>query len=309
VTDREHDLFGLLELGSNSLKFHAVADAACGKRVVETTKFPWRIAHEFFDRGELSDCAVDEVVQRIRDAERAAGTRTLARILTIATGVFRELDDLKRLAMVVEDATGVRVRVISGRDEARLMARGFREQRLSTPSILCDLGGATMEWVWMRHGGKPECGSVRLGAIRGLYRFRQFETTPARYLAESAAYCDRVLCQLPRVADVIVTGGTADAAAQVLGANVVDVRELSALIDCVLEDGPPSGLSSARQEVFLPGLVILWRLAARCGASALRYQGAAVRHGLVERLLGLLQELPAEELRTSMLLESTDKRI
>jgi exopolyphosphatase/guanosine-5'-triphosphate,3'-diphosphate pyrophosphatase len=304
------ELFGLLEMGSNSLKLYLVSMPPGATPSIRTHKFPWRIAHAFFESGALTGEACDEIVERLGEAKAHARGLELDHVLTIATGMFREIDNFDDIAARVRAETGVRVRVISGPDEAGLMARGFRDQAIATPALLCDLGGATMEWAWFGAGGESECGSEPLGAIRNEYLFAKWRARPDEYLERSVRHCDGALARLPcsPSAAVVATGGTARTLAQVQGERSIPLPDLEELVERVARDGPPPALKSHRRSVFLAGIVVLWRVVAHCGAPALQYGTSAVRHGMVVRLLQLLEKHAPSELHATQLLRSTQKK-
>src|SRR4030095_3499734 len=257
--------YGLIEMGSNSLKFYLVEIVRDGFSV-KTHKVPWKIAHEFFSAGRIGETAFQDVVTSIRSVEKVSGGVPLKNMLSIATGVFREVPDIKALASRVEAETGVRVRVITGEDEAKLMAKAFPKEKRAKLAVLADLGGATTEWAAIDGGDVRACGSLPLGAIRNEYRFRRLRSDPERYLAESAEHCDAVLAPVsaPGGASVLATGGTAKAVAACLEKDVVPAGELRELLLRVAREGAPEVLKPERRAVFLPGLVILERLVARC---------------------------------------------
>lgn len=302
--------FGLLELGSNSLKFYLVAHASVGgeqgKHTVEAHKFRWRISHQFFSKGFLDDETVEEVVRQIRAVKGVAPDVPLDGMVAIATGVFREIDNLDAFIDRIKAATGVRIRVISGEDEAMLMARGFARQGFDEPVILCDLGGATTEWVWLKDGRRGQWGSMPLGAIRNEYKFRNFRDLPVDYLQRSSSYCDSVLKFLPfnRPVKVLATGGSAKALSRHYGQEVVSLDDLRRMTVEVIENGPPLTVKASRGPVLLPGLVILWRILLRCQARELQYVNNAVRHGMAVRLIRLLNEYPRDEIHATLLLHT-----
>ena len=119
--------FGLLEMGSNSMKFYLVGerDHPGGETEIRTLKFPWRVAHQFFREGFVGKDAIDEVIELIRGLESESEGIDVSTILAVATGVFREMPNVAEVSHRVKRETGVRVRVISGRDEAKLMAKDF----------------------------------------------------------------------------------------------------------------------------------------------------------------------------------------
>ena len=310
MTTSSQKLFGLLEMGSNSLKLYLV-DMEPAEPTIETSKFPWRIAHHFFATGELSTTAAGEIVTRLEEARAQSRGLEFSSVLTIATGMFREIDNLDEVTAMVKREVGVRIRVISGADEATLMSRGFRELPLSAPAMLCDLGGATMEWVWLGGAGESTCGSEPLGAIRNQYRFADRAADPTAYVGASAEHCDRLLAGLPTAISpqLVATGGTARALAMVAASETIAVTTIAELVDRVAARGAPEIILSPRREVFLPGLIILWRVALHCGATELQYGTSAVRHGMVVRLLQLLEKYEPKQLHATQLLRSTQKKL
>jgi predicted Ser/Thr protein kinase len=306
-SELEHLL--VLEAGSNSLKLYVV-DPAAGEHSTEVHKFSWSVAHEFFSTGSVSPAVFETICGCLRQAAAAAAPVPIASALAIATGVFREIEGVEQLFARVRAETGVRLRLISGTDEARLMARGLRELPAELPALLCDLGGATLEWMWLRRDRPPTFGSLPLGAIRNQYRLAPFLAAPDEYLRESDAFCDVQLDRLPvegRV-HVMFTGGTTETLAQLLGHEQIAAVELDAMIDRVLREGPPPDIKTARKPVLLPGLCIVRRVVARFGQGGFRHGDAAVRGGMIQRLLELLDHVAHADLHATMLLRTRDGR-
>lgn len=304
--------FGLLELGSNSLKFYLVGKPVGGQHPIETHKFPWKVAHDYYRAGVPGAATDEEILTSLRGVQKVAKGLPLDGMLAVATGVFRELSTIDQIIGRVMTETGVRIRVISGSDEAQLMARGFREYSDERPVLFCDLGGATMEWAYLKDEDRGKWGSQPLGAIRNEYLFDDLKKDPVEYLRRSSEYCDARLADWPVEyapdLKVVATGGTSKSLAQHLSSDVVNLNSLRRIIVQVLEEGPPEGLDPARRGVFLSGLVVLWRVLVQCGATELHHVASAVRQGMVLRLIRLLESLPAEELHATLLLRGSGLR-
>ncbi len=298
--------FGLLEFGSNSLKFYLVRLEAGGWHTIKTHKRPWRVAHAFFTEGRLGEGSVRELIDSLRSVETASEGVRLSSMLAVATGVFRELPDLDALASRVRAETGVRLRVISGEDEAKLMARAFLLTGRGGSFLLSDLGGATLEWAWIEEGKPTNCGSLPLGAIRNEHLFRRLRGDPESYLRESAIHCDSRLEALPAVPGtaILVTGGTARALASCRGTSRIALSDLRGLIRQVAREGAPASLKPERREVFLPGLVILERLLLRLGSDGMESAPISVRDGMAYRLIQLLGSRPRADLHSTLLLHT-----
>ena len=298
--------FGLLELGSNSLKFYRVERAQAETYRIATHKLPWRIAHVFFTGQTLNNESVEEILSALREVKTMAADLQLSGMLSLATGVFREISDIGSLADRIKKELGLRLRVISGKDEAKLMARGFKAKS-SGSVVLGDLGGATTEWAWIEGGRPKNWGSLRLGAIRNLCLLRKFEGQPEAYLERGRELCDLELRALPveTKSVFLVTGGTAKALADTGGSDDISCEGLEAIIRDVLKGGPPESLKPSRREVYLPGLIILARMMARCQASSLKYSRTSVREGMASRLVDLLDKKNGrQDLHSTLLLHT-----
>lgn len=316
--------FGLIEMGSNSLKFYLVPEARRdrdGSLIdapdVVTRKFPWNVAHEYFERGEVSERTLGDVVETVRRIETVAGGVPLSSMLAVATGIFREIDGVEELAARVLRETGVRMRIISGSDEAGLMARCFAVGDPGRSAFIFDLGGATLEWALLIGGSHRDRGSLPLGAIRGEYALREHRGDLAAYLQHGASWCDRVLATLPRWSraageppEILLagTGGTVKAAARSLERGTIDIAALRQLIERVGRDGAPRFLKPARRAVLLPGLVILWRMLVHWDAARIIHGRSSVRDGMAARLVRLLDSYRREDLHSTLLLHTTDLR-
>ena len=88
--------FGLLELGSCSLKFYLVQPFGEDKKGsynyrVKPIKFPWRVAHHFFRVGDLCDEIFKEVLHHIEAVKDFSAGLPLHEMLALGGGVFREI--------------------------------------------------------------------------------------------------------------------------------------------------------------------------------------------------------------------------
>jgi len=303
-----HRPFGLLEFGSKSLKFYLVEglQSPGSLPTIRTCKLQWRVAHDSFATGRLSEETIGEILECVRCVERVSQGVPLTSMVAVATGVFREVHGVKALASRLQSETGLRLRVISGEDEARLMAKDFLKRRGLVSAYVFDLGGATTEWALIEAGSIDHWGSLPLGAIRQQHFFKHLQGDPASYLKETAAGCDGCLKELPVSPDkqIVVTGGTAKSAAKCLR-SPVSLERVRQLIEQTLREGAPEFLTPSRQEVFLPGLVILWRVLVHCQADAFEHDSTSVKRGLAGRLARSLKTYRPEDLHATLLLKTT----
>ena len=158
-----------LDLGSNS--FHLlVAEARPDGTFVPVLreKEMLRLGDVVARAGGLSDEAADqavETVRRFRDLAEAAGA---AEIVACATSAIREADNGAELVARFVTEAGLRVKVISGREEAALIFRAVQASVLIDPGpALClDLGGGSLEIVVGDSSALLWSTSVKLGVAR-----------------------------------------------------------------------------------------------------------------------------------------------
>lgn len=157
-----------IDIGSNSIKL-VVADAASADSfaVLAREKETVRLGHETLRRGVLSPEAIARAAECVGRFRSVAEARGAERVLAVATASVRAASNASEFVEVLERATGVRVEVLSGIEEARLIglaaARGCSPASVSLVNV--DIGGGSTEISLVRSGVPAALFSVRLGAV------------------------------------------------------------------------------------------------------------------------------------------------
>src|SRR4051812_15920802 len=116
----------VIDLGTNSVRFD-VHQFGPG-RVVRTPhrdKIMIRLGQGVFTHGQLDSDAIDRTVHAFHGFKKIATDLRVSRILALGTSALREAADAPKLVARVRKSTGIEVRVISGPEEARLIALGI----------------------------------------------------------------------------------------------------------------------------------------------------------------------------------------
>jgi len=158
-----------IDIGSNSIKL-VVAEAAAGADaldIIERDKEVVRLGHDTLRQGFLAPEAIGraaETISRYREASAALGAEVL---LAIATASVREAANAAEFVAEVEQRSGVRVEVLSGVEEARLIgvAASAGCAPAGVPVINVDIGGGSTELSLVRDGAPQGLFSVKLGAV------------------------------------------------------------------------------------------------------------------------------------------------
>lgn len=248
-----------------------------------------------------------DAVRTLAAEARAHGAQATA---VVATSAVRDAENGPEFAAAVASSTGLRLRILSGTDEARLIGRGLRcdPALAAAPDLaLFDLGGGSLEALEFR-GPEVRCAlSLPLGCVRLTERFLADPALPLPHnvRAEIARHATLVATEagLAREAfrglPVAATGGTVSTArAMAAAATGTSLEDSSpeipvALLRELLERvGPLSlverqslpGLSAARADVFPAALATLLAMADLTGCTAFRHSWYSLRHGVAAEL-------------------------
>ncbi|MBB1256946.1 Ppx/GppA family phosphatase [Streptomyces sp. OF3] len=160
---------GVLDVGSNTVHL-LVVDAHPGARPLPaySHKAELRLAELLDESGAISPEGVDRLAGTVKEAVEVAEDKGVEDLLPFATSAVREATNHDHVLERVTADTGVRLRVLSGPDEARLTflaARrwfGWSAGRL----LVLDIGGGSLEIAYGQDEEPDAAVSLPLGAGR-----------------------------------------------------------------------------------------------------------------------------------------------
>jgi exopolyphosphatase/guanosine-5'-triphosphate,3'-diphosphate pyrophosphatase len=142
---------GIIDLGTNSVRFD-VQEIRPGKGRASVIrlhreKLMVRLGQDVFTRGKLDPEAVRRTLQAFESFHRTAKELQVNKISAFGTSALREASDSGKLLSEIRRRSGIEVRVISGEEEARLIAKGIlkNEQAPKGMFALVDIGGGSTE--------------------------------------------------------------------------------------------------------------------------------------------------------------------
>ena len=158
-----------IDLGTNSFHLLAVDAHPDGTFVpLVREKEMLRLGDAVSRDGRISDRLMEEAVAAVRRFGAMAAGVGCEEVVACATSAVREADNGSELVDRIAAETGVTPRVISGRDEARLIFAAVRASVLLDPGpALCfDLGGGSLEIMVGDRAGLLWSTSLKLGVAR-----------------------------------------------------------------------------------------------------------------------------------------------
>jgi len=179
-----------IDIGSNSIKL-AVADAADSDSfaVVTREKDVIRLGHETLAKGRLSRSAIDLAIACLQRYKTIADTHRADQIVTVATASVREADNAAQFINEVGKQTGLRVEILSGIEEARLigLAAAHGCSLKAATNINLDIGGGSTEISLFRNGTSLALFSLKLGAVGLTERYLHSDPPRQKELASLKA--------------------------------------------------------------------------------------------------------------------------
>ncbi len=285
---------GVIELGTNSLKFHFQSP---GDRQVETARVEWEIGFEIFLAKSISVPIQTRILSYVRKLiedfdllqahrqKHEEGNSAHLPLTGIATGAFAHADNAEELFQLLYEEFNIKIQLLDSREEASLLVEGFRPIVQEYPAMLCDFGAGRLEVVYLcssdhfLHEGF-DIGAIKLQQLETLEgedwdeakmkKFLQAHLAGARVLPIDKAYA---------------TGGTVRAVAQMACSQDLTLAQIQLLSERTRRLGPPSGLSPFRRQHFYPALQLLEEFFKHFKISTLHYRSVGGGDVFMKNLL------------------------
>src|SRR5207302_6150261 len=215
--------FAAIDIGSNSVRLKIARLQGLRLHPIHEDREVTRLGEWVFKTGFLSPEAMAETVKVLRRFHRAAQRLAADTVRVVATSALRDARNSRAFLEWVRSATGWKVEIISGLEEARLIHLGLVSSLRvkASPVLMIDLGGGSCELTISNKGHIRETVSLPLGAVRLTDEFlrhgppRKSELKQLRgfITREVGRVVDRIVAA--RAKAVIATSGTAAALAPV----------------------------------------------------------------------------------------------
>ncbi len=308
----------LIDLGTNSVRFD-VHQIGPGSRLKELhrEKLMVRLGQGVFLEGKLSRDAIARTLEAFQSFKATAEELRCHRILAYGTSALREATDSESFLQLLRDETGIHVRVISGEEEARLIARGVLARDRGLPRggkryALIDIGGGSTEISLCRNREVLHADSFPLGTARLQQVFlkssppreRRGELHPVTALRRHirATLLPKLFSEdwgkAPWVAG---SSGTIRTVCKLIreargnSNRTCNRRELARLIE-QMERATPSellalpGMDAKRVDMILGGAILFEECLEALGTQKFQTTEASLRDGLLEEAIQLVRE-------------------
>jgi len=296
-----------IDIGTNSIHMIVVQirpDLSFG--VIDREKEMVRLGAGGLDGRALTPEAMHAALQVLSKFRRLAESHRVEEVIAVATSAVREAENGGEFLQSIQHHTGIRPRVISGTEEARLI-HSAAVYGVGVPrdiAVVIDIGGGSVE-VTRGSGAAIELGkSFKLGVIRLTERFvksdplegrderrlvRHIQSEVGKYLDQiKRAGFDRVIGTSGTILSLGAVATTTEqhAATPALRNRRIGAKQLrrmrKELTSMTLEKRlRVPGLEPRRADLAVAGAVLLDEIVRRLGADELTLCDLSLREGLV----------------------------
>jgi exopolyphosphatase/guanosine-5'-triphosphate,3'-diphosphate pyrophosphatase len=305
---KRHPL-AVIDIGSNTIRSLVVEVLPGGTyRVLDDEREVARLASGLNRRGCLSAEAIRRAVVALKRMAEIARARGARRMSVLATSAIRNATNRRAFLDRVRLETGLRVRVISEAEEARLAFESAAQSfdLGEQPCAVADVGGGSTELILALGTHIQQEYSLRLGAVALTEQFllsdpvRNGEFRKLRREVRRRLRAAKIAAA-PPPQFIVASGGSATAVAQLAMARhglerrsaqgfEITQAELLHLRRALLrrtlaERRQMPGLSPDRADIIIAGVTILYEILDHLKVNVLRISERGIRHAALNRMI------------------------
>lgn len=298
--------FAAVDIGSNSVRLKIARLQAGRLRPLLEDREVTRLGEGVFRSGFLTPESMAETVKVLRRFHRATQQIVTDTVRVVATSAMRDARNSQAFLEWVRSATGWRVEIISGVEEARLIHLGLiSSPRIDySPTLMIDLGGGSCELTVSQRGHIRDAVSLPLGAVRLTDEFLPHDPPRKGELKRLRGFIAREVNRVAiriagaRIKNVIATSGTAAALAAVaihmrrggnrerpLVTKAEMARTAKRLARLPLDERRNiEGIGPRRAEIIVAGALVYHELLDRLRLKCFRYSPLGLRDGILAQM-------------------------
>ena len=157
-----------IDIGTNAVKSKIFDTSSNLISFNESIRTPTRLGTDVFVDGQLSKASIKKLVSSLKKYQNYFNKHQIEFYEIVATSAFRDTKNSEEARRAVENEIEHPIRVISGLEEASLMALNPKIKK-NDLKLYADLGGGSLEFFYYLDG-KKKIKSFQLGAVRNMLR-------------------------------------------------------------------------------------------------------------------------------------------
>ncbi len=326
--------YAAIDIGSNSVRMMAAEVSHGETRILAHDRQVTRLGESVFRSGAISNEALDFLCATLARMSAAYSRLNIVGIRAVATSAVRDASNQDEFLQRTSNALEVKVEIISGPEEARLIHLGVeaRWPRPKERTLIVDVGGGSAELIISQNGQLIDAVSKPLGAVRLSEVFIESDPPHAEELRRMNAYIEEKLNPFwkehgaEKFDRAVATSATAAAlvcavnriprtkrdGADQMRASTGQMQELFLTLASSDLNARRNmiGIGPKRAEIILGGAAVFLSVLQMFGHRSLYYCAAGVRDGIIADLAakGVGRELSQLSREQRSLVETMAKR-
>ena len=293
----------IIDIGSNSMKM-VLAEVKKGNsfNIIDELKETVRLGKGMNEEKKLKEDRIEKAIQTLRMFKDLCEANKTEEIITVATAAVREAKNRQKFLNRVKDEIGLEVKVLSGLDEGYYDYWGVANSIDREDGLIMDIGGGSIELVWMKDRVIKESTSLSFGALDITQNFDLYDSISPEQEAELEDFLTQAYQEVPWLSKMehqtlLGVGGTLKNIARIdqrkknyplnilhnykmSAADINDVYHLVKKKD-LAERKDISGLSKKRADIFIGASAAVDALVNFCGLDKLVLSRKGIREGLI----------------------------
>lgn len=291
---------GIIDLGTNSIRFSIYEiNYNLEKKIIYKDKLMVRLGRGLFVNRYLDAVSVRRTLAALSQYKRMAAHYGVRELRAYGTCALREANDSQKFVRMVKHFTGIKLNVISGRIEGRLIACGIlaNQRRLTGRFALVDIGGGSTEVTLCREKRILRGASFNLGAAR-LQQIFLKKSPPTeesiqalRLFVQKTLYREFKKNRWPKVKRVVGSSGTIKTIVKIIQKRRGKKNKISTKMICRVNSKMKTydlnklkkipGMDKDRADMILSGGIILEEVLKCLGAKYLTRTEFSLRDGIL----------------------------
>lgn len=293
---------GIIDLGSNTARLVVYFVNGHGIfQEFDNVKRVLRLSNYLGEDGRIDPAGFQTTLDCLRQFKELCDAQNVAEIIGIATAAVRQARNGPELLAAIEQETGIRMRLLSGEEEARYGYLAVTNSMGIETGITIDIGGGSTEVTYFRDRQLLKSFSFPFGIVTLTKQFLHEETPSQQELNKLTQFLEQQFATQPWLANrkvpLIAMGGTARNLAKIhqhqmqysmasLHHYTMDASEVADILQR-LSDMPLAerkninGLSKDRADVILAGIAVLHTLLKHAESEQLIISHKGLRDGVL----------------------------
>ena len=283
--------YAAIDIGSNAVRLLIKRDEENCRYLDKLLmlRVPLRLGFDVFSKGEISERKADDLLRLMRCYEQLMKIYRVGHSRACATSAMRDAKNGPEIIRKIEDKTGIKIEIISGAEEARIVYGNHVEKGFDATGnyLYVDVGGGSTELNMLSDGELVLSQSFNVGTVRMLTK-----TVKPKAWAALCDLCMELRRKYPGIV-IVGSGGNINKLFKMVGGKKdqgMAVSDLESIYNDLLplsveERMMRYSLRPDRADVIIPAGKIFLTIAALTGATRILVPVIGVADGIIDGLM------------------------